>query len=115
MSRRCAFPGRRGCPSAAAPQNRRVAAREEAAGLRLRGDADSCRDFKAGEIDFLCGLAVRVAPRFEIQLDRFLQILLSGDERLALRGHGKIQAARNEPRAVILEHCMDGSHGAKVP
>jgi hypothetical protein len=108
--RPCAFPVRRDCLSAAEQQSQRVVTHEQVGGQRLQANAGSCRHFHAGQVNFLGRLGPRISPRFQIKRDGLFQILLCRSERFPLRSNGKIQAARDEPDAVVLEHCMDSSH-----
>ena len=87
----------------------------EVAALKLRAGAGSCSDFNAGEINLFRGLGASIAPSLDVELDCFFQVLLRHGECLALRSDREIQAARDEPRAIVLKHSMDGSHGRNLP
>ena len=88
--------------------------------LKLRGQEKLSsrllrRSAGEGELNFLGGLSVLVAPCFEIQLDGLLKIFFRNGERLGLSRDRQIKIARDEPTAVALEDCMDCSHGRTVP
>ena len=56
-----------------------------------------------------------LAPRFEIKLNGFAEVLLGGNQRPALGRYRQVQTTRNEPLAVTLKHCMDRSHTTTMP
>ena len=108
---RCAFRAKRGYPFAARPRTRPFAGRKSIRGRKWRGDAGSCGDFHAGEIDFLRGFRpLRPAPRFKVKLHRFGKVLLGDDQGPALGRYRHVQAPRNEPLAIILKNSMNRSH-----
>jgi hypothetical protein len=107
----CAFRGTRGCLSGEARQSRRVTKPVSIRGRTRRGDAGSCTNFHASQVNLFRSLdSLRLSPRLNVKLDCFAKVFLGGGEGSPLCRYRHVQATRDKPFTIILKYCMDHSH-----